>query len=284
MMKTSTIERRVMSKKTFDKLSRFITEQCGIRMPDAKKTMLESRINSRLRKLGFDSFEEYVDYLFSETGMKEELVPMIDIVTTNKTEFFREDFHFDFLTAQVLPEMAEKNRVGHQSRLSVWSAGCSTGQEPYTLSIVLSEFAEKFNGFDFTILGTDISTRVLETAAKGVYDIEQIRKVDQNRRKKYFLKSKNPNKKIVRVKPELRSRVALRWLNFMEDFRFREKFDVIFCRNVMIYFDLPTRQKLVSKFCKQLNPGGYLFLGHSESLSGINAPVERVSASIYKLL
>lgn len=270
-----------MSDAEFIRFGNFIQGQCGIKMPLSKKTMLQGRLQKRLRLLRFSSFSAYADFVFSAKGMEEEIFHMIDAVTTNKTDFFRESHHFDYLTRIALPEIVNtgKNPAGKQLR--AWSAGCSTGEEPYTLAMVLSRFSESSPSFRFSILATDISTRVLRSAQMGIYQEEKITPVPMAFRQKYLLKSKS--KDIVRIVPQLRSCVRFMRLNFMDnDFGLREMMDIIFCRNVIIYFDRPTQEGILQRICRYLKPGGYLFMGHSETLNGMELPVTQVSASIYR--
>ncbi len=269
----------------FARLSEFIRSELGIKMPYSKKTLVESRLQKRLRAVRLGTFREYCDYLFSDRGVEEELVHMIDLVTTNKTDFFREAHHFDYLLKSVLPELVRANGAGGRQKLVAWSAGCSSGEEPYTMSMVMSEFAHRYPGlgFDYTIIATDISTRMLEHAANGVYNEDRITPVPEGMRKKYLLRSRDSSKGLVRITPELRERVRFRRLNFMDgDFGFREHLDIIFCRNVVIYFDRETQERLFSKFCGYLRPGSYLFIGHSETLNGFDLPLEKVGAAVYR--
>ena len=269
-----------MSNKDFLRLKDFIYNECGINMVQSKKTMLEARLQKRLRTLNFTSFSNYCDYLFSQEGIKEELTDMIDQVTTNKTDFFREPAHFEYLSRNVLPNFARTKR-----NIFLWSAGCSSGEEPYTLAMVLNDFANANRGFNFLILATDISTRVLDKARFAVYDQERINPVPPEMRKKYLLRSKDKTKNLYRVAPALREQIRFRRLNFMDnDFGFREPMDVIFCRNVIIYFEKPTQERLLNKFCQYLSPDGYLFMGHSETLFGMNVPLTQVAPTIYRRL
>ncbi len=272
-----------LSQKDFSRLSAFVYEHCGIKLPPSKKTMLEARLRRRLRALDMKSYDDYCDYLFGPVGQKEEIVCMIDLVTTNKTDFFRESAHFDFLLGTCLPEFCEPGNGGVWRKMSVWSAGCSTGEEPYTLAMVLCEYAESRPGFRFSILATDISTRVLEKAALGIYDEERVGPVPPAMRRKYLLKSRDRSKGLVRVAPVPRSTVDFRRLNLMnENFGLRERMDVIFCRNVIIYFDKATQEGLVNRFARSLAPGGYLFLGHSETLCGMDVPLVQVAPTVYR--
>ncbi|WP_407932147.1 CheR family methyltransferase [Geomonas anaerohicana] len=269
-----------LSARDFGRLSRFIYDTCGIKMPEVKKTMLEARLQKRLRSLGMHSFTDYCDFLFSAEGMEKELVQMLDMVTTNKTDFFREPDHFNYLTHTVLPEWVKRHPG---AALSVWSAGCSSGEEPYTLCMVLSEFAQRNPGFDFKILATDISTRVLDKAKTAIYTESQVEPVALELKKKYLLRSKDRSSGVVRIVPELREKVRFRRLNFMdEDFGMRDHLDIIFCRNVIIYFDRPTQERLLQRFHRYMKPGAFIFMGHSETLSGLDVPLVSVYPTVYR--
>lgn len=273
-----------LSDKEFRRLSEFIHTECGIKMPPGKRTMLEGRLRKRLRDLGIGSFTEYYEYLLSPQGLAGEYVHMINVVTTNKTDFFREPAHFDYLVQKVLPQLVDCG-LGVGRRLNVWSAGCSTGEEPYTLAIVLSEFAQNYRSFDFSILATDISTKVLEKARTGIYDHDRVKPVSLFLRKRYLLRNKDRAKKLVRVAPELRSKVRFQRVNFMDrKFGISDKMAVIFCRNVLIYFDRPTQEQVLARVCRHLIPGGYLFTGHSETLQGLNLPLTNVATTVYRKL
>lgn len=273
----------VMREQDFHRLAEFIYATCGIKLPSAKRTMLEARLSKRLRHLGLKGFDAYCDYLFSDAGMEEELVCMIDLVTTNKTEFFRESAHFDTLAKCVVPDLIRRHGAGMQRPFMIWSAGCSTGEEPYTLAMVLSELALLHSGFKFSILATDISTRVLDSAKYAVYDEDKVGPVSDVLKRKYLLRGKNDKAGLYRVVPELRQLVRFRRLNFMDgDFGMRESMDVIFCRNVIIYFDRPTQERLLQRFCGHLIDGGYLFMGHSETVHGMDLPVAAIAPTVYQ--
>jgi len=266
-------------------LSDFIYNEVGIKLPPTKKIMLEARIRKRLKILSMSSFGEYCEYIFSPHGVETELIHMIDVITTNKTDFFREPVHFDYLTQIAIPELLNSSVHDMKRKIKLWSAGCSTGEEPYTLAIVLSEFKEKKSEFNFTILATDISTEVLQKAAKGIYDMEKVEGIPVILKHKYLMKNKDKNKKFVRVVPELRTIINFRRLNLMDsDFGIKEQLDIIFCRNVIIYFDRVTQERLLNKFYRQLNFGGYLFMGHSETLHGLNVPLVQVAPTVYRKL
>lgn len=269
-----------LSDDEFRKLSSIVQDELGIKMPAAKKTLLESRLQKRLRALGLSSFAEYCDMLFNRGGMSTELIHMLDLVTTNKTDFFREAHHFDFLADSAVPHLVRRGG----RKLRIWSAGCSTGEEPYTLAMVLSEFSRANTGigFDYSIIATDISTRVLEAACKGIYRDDRIILVPEEYKRKYFLRSRDAAKGLVRVVPELRSRISFSRVNLMDEtFPVDGPLDIIFCRNVIIYFDKPTQERLFAKFCEVLRPGGFIFIGHSETLSGMGLPLRKVSTSVY---
>ncbi len=262
-------------------LSTLIYDVAGIVLGPAKKTMLEGRIRRRLKELAIPTYREYCRFLFSDRGQKEELVPLIDVVTTNKTDFFREPKHFDFLTGTMLPELMRG--AGSRRPLLIWSAGCSSGEEPYTLAIVLSEFEQTHPGFSFRILATDVSTAVLKKAALGIYSTEVIRPVVPALQVRYFMRGREAGSNRVRVVPELRRLVEFRRLNFMNsDYGLSEKVDAIFCRNVIIYFDRPTQQRILEKLTRYLLPGGYLFLGHAETLHELDLPVIQVAPALYR--
>lgn len=272
-----------LTDRDFRRLSEFIEGQLGIRMPPTKKVMLESRLHKRLRVLGHDTYSEYLDHVFSDGIASDELIHMIDAVTTNKTDFFREPDHFRYLSDRILPKHFPENGWGYNEPMHVWSAAASSGEEPYTIAIVLAEFARQQKGFHFDVLGTDISTRVLDRARMGVYPVDRLAPISTDLKKRYFLKSKDQTKSLARVKPELRRSVRYQRLNLMdEDFGLRQKFHVIFCRNVIIYFDRPRQLKLVEHLHHYLHPDGYLILGHSETLAGAELPYRTVAPTVYQ--
>ena len=266
----------------FQQFSSFIYDHVGIQLPPSKKTMLESRLAKRLKNLGIPSFADYGNFVFSAEGQQTELVHLIDVVTTNKTDFFREPGHFKFLTQTALPTIMRQRSNPRTHPVRIWSAGCSSGEEPYTLAMVLSEFAAEQRDFRFTILASDISTRILAAAKKAIYPEERTDDISMTMKKKYLLRSRDKKNSLVRICPELRAKITFRRINFMDsDFGIREKMDIIFCRNVVIYFDKPTQQNLMQKFHQQLRPGGFLFLGHSETLNGIDVDFKSVGSTVY---
>ncbi|HMK60746.1 MAG TPA: protein-glutamate O-methyltransferase [Dissulfurispiraceae bacterium] len=272
-----------MTDREFTDLSRHIYKVCGIKITTAKKVMLEARLAKRLKTLGMKTYKDYCCYLFSPAGCESELVHMIDVVTTNKTEFFRECAHFTFLTNSAVPQLIGNSMSGMRRSLMVWSAGCSTGEEPYTLAMVLKHLSGRTSDFDFMVLATDISTRVLESAKAAIYREESIGQIPDEMKKKYLLRGKADKSGLVRIAPEVREKVRFRRLNFMDgDFGMREPVDIIFCRNVIIYFDRQTQEVLLNRFCSHLSPGGYLFLGHSETIHNMSLPLSSVAPTVYR--
>ena len=277
------LKRATLSDRDFRRLGEVISLKSGIKMPSTKKIMLEARLRKRLRVLGIESYKKYCNYLFSPYGMEHELHQMIDVVTTNKTDFFREKIHFDYLAGKAVPELLKVVPTGTRKMLHVWSAGCATGEEPYSLAMTLSELQQRRNDFDFKIVGTDISMKALEKALRGIYDTERIRTVPLILRKKYLMKSKDKARRLVRIRPELRDTVTYRQLNLLSDhYGFLQPLDIIFCRNVFIYFKKGTQEEILKKFHEHLVPGGYLFMGHCETLSQMRIPLVPIGSMIYR--
>ncbi len=243
--------------------------------------MLEGRLKRRMSALKMESFREYCGYLFTGEGHHpEEIIQLIDAVTTNKTDFFREKPHFDFLVSTALPDLTSRNESGRE--ILIWSAGCSTGEEPYTMVLVLSEYAQSHPGFRFRVLATDISTNVLGKAKLGIFSEEVVRPVPADLRRKYFMRSRDRSSGMVRVVPELRDMIEFRRLNFMDELGMAERADIIFCRNVIIYFDPPTQERILQKLSRQLVDGGYMFVGHSETLHRMNVPLVSIAPALYR--
>ena len=271
---------KILTDSDFWKLSSFIYTNYGIKLPITKKIMLQSRILTRLKSNNIDSFKEYCDFVLSGKCGESEIINMIDLVSTNKMDFYRESPHFDFMKSAVLPEFVE-NYSGKP--LKVWSAASSSGEEVYTIAIVISEFLEGKNTFDFSIFGTDISSRILVKAALGIYPLERVDVIPLVQKKKYLLRGKNKETPIVRIIPELRAKTKFERLNLVdESYNVPKDFDVIFCRNVLIYFDRETQEKVVTKLCNHLKLGGYFFLGHSESIVGIDVPLVQVKPTMFQ--
>jgi len=266
----------------FNKLSAFIYKEFGIKLPYAKKIMLQSRLHKRLKALNISTFKDYLEFVFSKEGQSE-IIQMINVVSTNKTDFFRESAHFDFLRQQLLPQIAQTRNLS--SPLKIWSAACSSGEEVYTIAITMEEFRNQSQRkLEYSIIGSDISTQVLQIAQSATYPLNRIDVIPLELKKKYFLKSKDPDKQLVRLIPDIRKRVSFQRLNFMDSSYNigTDKFDIIFCRNVLIYFDKQTQERVINKLCDKLADNGVFFMGHSESLAGINAPLIQIQPTIFR--
>lgn len=270
---------QVLPEKEFKQLSNYIQSNYGIKMPPAKKIVLQGRLQKRLRTLQIPNYKTYVEYVFSKEG-ENEIIHMMDVVSTNKTDFFREPVHFDFLTSDILPELWKRKGRG---KINVWSAGCSSGEEPYTLAIVLNEFKLKNPGFDYSIMATDISTQMLQQGANGIYKEDKIEIIPLTLKKKYLLKSKDRTDPKVRVVKELRQKVNFMRLNFMDtNYAVNDYYDIIFCRNALIYFERENQELVINKLCNKLHPDGFFFLGHSESITNMNVPLKSLRPTVFK--
>jgi chemotaxis protein methyltransferase CheR len=266
----------MLTDKEFELFKHLIYQQVGIKLDGAKKTLLVSRLGKRLRDLHLSSYQAYYDCVSGEGG-EEELIKLLDLVSTNKTEFYREPVHFDFLRDQVLPE------VQSSKTLRIWSSASSSGEEPYTIAMSLSDAIPDINRWDIKILASDISTRVLAKASSAIYEEERVSQLPNDLVKRHFLRGKGPQAGKLQVRPQVARLVAFRRINLMDStFPIRSQLNVIFCRNVMIYFDRPTQAKLMEKFFRYLRPGGYLFIGHSESLQWIDHQFTYLRPTIYQ--
>jgi chemotaxis protein methyltransferase CheR len=268
-----------LSRRNFTRLAGYIYDFSGIKMPESKKTMLEGRLRRRLRATGMATLDAYCDHVFADDNLAGERVHLINAVTTNKTDFFREPAHFDYLSRIVLPEFRRKG----VRQIRAWSAACSTGPEPYTVAMVLDDAAEEHGDFTYGILATDLDTDVLVAARKGIYAADLVDPVPPSLLSKYVMASRDPARELVRMAPPLRSAIGFAQLNLMADhYPVGDPFHLIFCRNVLIYFDKPTQRKVVSRLVDCLLPGGYLFLGHSESITGLELPLTQVANTVFR--
>jgi chemotaxis protein methyltransferase CheR len=268
-----------ISKRNFDRLAAYIYDYSGIKMPPSKQTMLEGRLRRRLRATGHASFEAYCNFLFSQGGLEKESIFLIDAVTTNKTDFFREPNHFQFMTQRALPALVKSGA----RRLRVWSSACSTGAEPYTIAMVLDDVFGDRNDIAWNILATDLSTEVLQTARRGIYPQEMVDPVPVDMRRRYVMSAIARDRREVRITPKLRSKVGFARLNLMDDaYPVGDPMQMIFCRNVMIYFDKPTQERVLTRLCDCLETGGYLFIGHSETISGFDLPLKTVANTVFQ--
>jgi chemotaxis protein methyltransferase CheR len=272
-----------LSQRDFNRLSEFIHSYSGIKMPPSKKTMVEGRLRRRLRATGLGSLSEYCRYVFDQGGIEREGVSLIDAVTTNKTDFFREPEHFQYLLERAIPELLKHRHLSRSAPLKIWSAASSTGAEAYTLAMLLAELMRADHALRVSILATDICTEVLQAAMLGIYPESMIEPVPMELRRRYVLKSKRGAAGRVRMAPELRRMIAFGRLNLMEaPYGVDTDMDVIFLRNILIYFDKQTQHNVLTQLCEHLRPGGYLFLGHSETLSGLGMPLQPVATSIFR--
>ena len=268
-----------ISKRNFDKLARFIYDYSGIKMPPTKLTMLEGRLRRRLRATRHASFDDYCDFLFNEDGLEQESVYLIDVVTTNKTDFFREAKHFEYMQTVALPTLADSG----VRTIRTWSSACSTGAEPYTMAMVLAEFVEGRSDLSYSVLATDLSTDVLQTARRGIYAEDLVAPVPRDLQKKYVMVAKQQGRRDVRISPKLRSRVGFARMNLMDEkYPVGDTMHLIFCRNVLIYFDKQTQAGVLTRLCGCLAKGGYMFIGHSESITGFDLPLKQVSNTVFQ--
>lgn len=263
----------------FSTIAGFLRQHAGIELNEDKQSLVQSRLRKHVVAGGFDSYDQYVDHALRQQGSA--LITLVDALTTNKTAFFREADHFRFLETDWLPDACE--RTGLKRPLRIWSAGCSAGHEPYTLAMVLSEAAERTPGLAFEILATDLCTTVLRTAAAGIYSQVDVAPVPEALRRKYLLRSRSAEDTRVAMGPELRAPLQFKRFNLVTDpYAFEAPFDLIMCRNVMIYFSNATREQVIARMHDVMAPGAHLIVGHSESLSGIRTPLRYVAPTIYQ--
>ncbi len=269
-----------MTEQTFLRFKEFIEGTLGIKIPPAKKIMLESRFAKRVRALGLENMEDYCDYVFSAEGYDLEVQQLIDAVTTNETHFFREEHHFEFLKNTVLPEFVQSG----VENLNVWSVAASTGQEAYTLAMVIEDFmTSSGHRFRYRILGTDICETVLRIAETGIYTEHQADKIPAAQKRRYCRRNRDPAQKNLRIIPALRDRVVFGKMNLMsETYPLSKQYHIVFCRNVFIYFERETQRKVLARIYRHIAPGGYLFMGHSENLSNTGLPLVSVSSAVYR--
>ena len=264
----------------YERISRLVYEQCGINLHEGKKELVKARLGKRLREGNFKSFGEYYRYVTTDDGTAE-LISMIDSLSTNLTYFFREESHFQKLRNMIKPMVKTSNQGRLSEKLRIWSAGCSTGEEPYSLAMTVCESVNGLSG-DVKIMATDISTRVLQTADKGIFGKERLKNVPPAILKKYFQMGSGSCEGQFLIKKNIRDMVQFSRFNLMDTPPPNYRFDIIFCRNVMIYFDKATQEALVRRFHQCLNKGGHLFVGHSESLTGLSHELKYIEPSVYR--
>ena len=263
--------------KDFTFIRALVAEKTGIVMTEAKRDLVYGRLSRRLRHLGIPRFSDYCRLL--EAGDEDELVQFVNAITTNLTSFFREAHHFDYLGGSLLPRL-EKENAGR--RLRIWSAGCSTGEEPYSIAMTLREQCPRLAGRDVKILATDLDSNVLARAAAGVYDQARVEDLPRERLRRWFRKGRGGNAGTVKVSTDLRDLITFRQLNLMGSWPMKGAFDIIFCRNVVIYFDKPTQRTLFNRYADLLVEGGHLFVGHSESLFKVTDRFELIGKTVYR--
>ena len=258
-----------LSEKDFQRVSNVIYKHCGIDLNDGKKTLVRGRLAKRMRALQYSSFKKYIDFALSQAG-QQEFHSLVDSLSTNLTSFFREKDHFQYLINPFLPKLLEKNSRLSKHKIRIWSAGCSSGEEPYSLAITLIENIPDYQKWDVKILASDVSTQILDRAKQGTYDKARVKPLTAEQKRRFLVPNNIEGEKVYQASRELQSIISFRYLNLMKEWPFKGPFDIIFCRNVMIYFDKPTQARLVERFGKCLTKKGVLCIGHSESLAGIN--------------
>lgn len=262
----------------FVRFCKIVRDQAGIVLDNSKRDLVYSRLARRLRALGMTDFEEYCDIVEHDDGP--EFEEFLNAITTNLTSFFREKHHFEFLAKTVIPELMAIH--AKDRRIRVWSAGCSTGEEPYSLAMTLQEYLPNIQNWDALILATDLDTRVLNKAGSGVYEEKDIESLSSAQRQRWFQKGGEGHEGQVRIKPELADMIRFKQLNLMGEWPMKGPFDVIFCRNVVIYFDKDTQRRLFDRYADLMADEGYLFVGHSESLFRVTERFELIGQSIYR--
>ena len=264
----------------FAYLGELVTSHTGITLGGHKRQLVYGRLTRRLRQLGLTEFAQYCRYL--DQHLDAELGELVNAITTNLTSFFRENHHFEHLAQHALPDRLA--RGGPNRRLRLWSAGCSTGEEPYSIAMTLAEtMGTELALWDVRLLATDIDTQVLARAASGIYDDERIEGISAAHQRRWFRRGTGPNQGKVKVDDALRELIVFNQLNLMDSvWPMRGPFDIIFCRNVVIYFDKPTQKRLFDRYADLLAPGGYLYVGHSESLHGTSSRFKLIGRTIYQ--
>ena len=268
------------TQKDFEFLSQLATSNAGIKLPISKKELIYGRLSKRLRKLGLKSFKEYCQIL--EEDNNGEYSRFINAITTNVTHFFREMHHFRYLEETVLPEMVSSKQVSGNKKFRIWSAGCSSGEEAYSIAMVIRENLADFMRWNVRILATDLDSEILALAKRGVYPDQKLEYISPERKIRWLEKVRIEEKPMVEINNHLKSFITFKQLNLIGDWPMKGPFDVIFCRNVTIYFDRDTRVFLLNRFADILSDGGYLFVGHSESLHGITTRFKSVGQTIHK--
>lgn len=268
----------------YGRISHLITGETGIKLPPAKRLMVEGRLRKRVRGLGYQSFDAYCDFLFRHDGLKTEKPFLINAVTTNKTDFFREPEHFTLLAEKLVPALLRERAGEHNPLLKLWSAASSTGAEAYTTAMVMVDLQAQRRDFRFAVLGTDISTSVLAIGRRAVYPAEMIAPVPAEKQSRYVMHARKTGMRPeVRMSPELRRVVRFDHLNLMDEkYPYDRDVDVIFLRNVLIYFEKIDQERVIGRLIEHLRPRGYLILGHSESMIGTSITMRQIAPAVFQ--
>lgn len=268
-----------ISDHNFNRLATFVQAQTGIKMPPSKRTLVEGRLLRCLRQSGVASVDAYCNLVLDGQAGDEELLRLINAITTNKTDFFREPGHFDAMRKLILPAFVADGIT----RARCWSAAASTGMEAYSMAMVLDDFAQSARGFDYEVLATDIDTNVLAEAQRGVYPLVALEPVPPVLRARYVQRALDPARAEARIVPALRRKLSFGRLNLMDEgYGVGGEMDLIFCRNVLIYFEKHVQAQVVRRLCDVLRPGGFLVLGHSESIMGLDLPLTTVATTVFR--
>ncbi len=266
------------TEKDFNYIQQLVADSTGIVLSEGKRDMVYSRLTRRIRALRLSSYKEYCDRL--RDGDQDELIAFTNAITTNLTSFFREHHHFDFIKNKLLPSI-KKNKVSR--KLRIWSAGCSSGEEPYSIAMVVHEvFADVLGSWDIKILATDLDSNMVQTAANGIYTEERVTGITKSRINSFVKSGSGNNAGKVKMSPRLQQLITFRELNLMNDWPIKGPFDIIFCRNVVIYFDKPTQKILFERYCDLMVPDGHLIIGHSESLHRVTDRFKLLGQTIYQ--
>jgi len=270
-----------LTDREFNQIRKLVIEHTGIALSDAKRNLVYGRLAKRLRKMEIGDFGSYIQLLESPMG-KDELSNFTNAITTNLTSFFRENHHFEYLKSNVIPNLLRLN--ADTKKIRIWSAGCSTGEEPYSIAMTIREMIPESKDWDIKILATDLDTNVLAHAKAGIYSLEKINNVSKSRMKRFFLRGKGEQREDIKIRSELQNMIRFRQLNLMDPWPIKNQFDIIFCRNVVIYFDKPTQKVLFKRYHELLKDTGHMFIGHSETMFKVSDDFKLIGNTIYTKL
>ena len=276
--KTDKVREFVFTESMFDQIRQLVKRHTGIVLSDGKQDMVYGRLTRRLRALELADFDSYMKIIERED--EQELIHLVNAITTNLTSFFREGHHFEYLKSTIFPHLLEQNADSRKIR--IWSAGCSTGEEPYSLAMTVRDFFADYDGWDVRIVATDLDSNVVEKAKAGIYDIARVEGVSSEYKKSWMQRGKGAKSDLVKMKPALQSLITFKQLNLLHGWPIKGPIDIIFCRNVVIYFDKDTQRELFSRYADVLNEDGYLFIGHSENMFNVCDRFESLGQTIYQ--